>query len=163
MTEQSENGGNFVTVEEAKQQLAIDEGLTIHDARIKRLIGAAIDMAQNYTQRSLGELLELDSPSDSSALPLPDPKDSPSLNGYINLLLDADPSIDYSQWSPGQWHAYWAANPIMMDQAQPLRRDVKEAILLFVECLFDRNIDNIPILKQMGYDMLQPYRIAMGV
>lgn len=163
MTQASETGANYISLDEIKQQLAIDEGLSIHDTRLKFLIGVAIDWAQNYTQRSLGELLELDSPSDSSARPLPNPVDSPSLQRFIDLRLDENPEFDMQFWTPDQWRRYWANNPIQMDASMPLRRDVKQAIMLKVEVLFDRNIQNMKLLEDMAETMLFPYRIAMGV
>jgi Phage gp6-like head-tail connector protein len=164
MSQASETGGNYVTLEEAKGQLSIDPGLTIHDVRIKRLIGSAIDMAEDYTNRSLGELLELNSPTDSSAVPLPNPKDSPNCEQVeANRLFDFDPTVDTSLWTPQQWHAYWRDNPIQQDQSMSLRRPVKEAILLFVEVLFDRNPQTMKDLEAMAYRRLDPYRIAIGV
>jgi hypothetical protein len=164
MSQASETGGNYVTLEEAKSQLALDDGITVHDARIKRLIGAAIDMAEDYTNRSLGELLELNSPSDSSAVPLPNPKDSPSCwQAEANRLFDLDPTIDAALWTPEQWHEYWRKNPIQQDQSMSLRRPVKEAILLLVEVLFDRNPQTMKDLTAMAYNLLSPYRIAQGV
>lgn len=158
MTQQSENGGNYITLTEAKEQLAIDEGLTIHDDRIKRLIGTVIDWAENLTQRSLGELLELNSPTDSSAVPLPDPKDSPSFP-----RVDEPIELDRSTWTDEQWREYWANNPILVDSSKSLRRDVKEALLLKLESLFDRNPETMGPLAELAVEMIWPYRKGMGV
>lgn len=159
----SETGATYITLDEAKSQLGVDPDLTVDDARIQRLIGAAIDWAENFTQRSLGELLELNSPTDSSATPLPNPKDSPSWANGRQLPWDQDPSVDFSLWTPDQWHDYWRQNPVQVDASAPLRRDVKEAILLKLETLYDRNVDNMALLETTALNMLQPYRIAMGV
>jgi Phage gp6-like head-tail connector protein len=163
MSQQSETGSNYVTLEEAKSQLALDDGITIHDARIQRLIGAAIDWAEDYTNRSLGELMVLDSPADSSARPLPNPVDSPSIQPCVNQLFDPWPDVDSSLWTPDQWREYWRLNPIQQDQSKSLRRPVKEAILLKIECLFDRNTDTMDKLEAVALRMLDPYRIAIGV
>lgn len=163
----------YISLSEAKAQLSIDDGLTIHDTRIDMLIGAAVDWAENYTQRSLGELMELDSPTDSSAVPLPEPKDSPhfvpppgvppaidvtAIEGGFPLYMD-----DNDQWTEEQWKRYWANNPMLKDDAKPLRRDVKAAILLQIELLFDRNMDNFTTLETRAEQLLAPYRIGMGV
>ena len=145
----------YISLAEAKGQLSIDEGLTLHDDRIKFLIGAAIDWAENFTQRSLGELLELNSPADSSAVALPDPKDSPN--------FVAPPVAGWDSWGDGEWRSWWAANPIMGSDAKPLRRDVKAAVLMRLELLFDRNVDNWELIEQTTEQMLTPYRIGMGV
>jgi hypothetical protein len=157
----------YITLEEAKDQLAIDYGLTIHDQRILRIIGGATDWAENFTQRSLGELLELNSPADSNAVPLPDPKDSPHRPPVWIEPGDQPFPIDgiggNEDWTAEQWAAHWKANPIMQDDSKPLRRDVKEAILLKIEILFDRNIDNMALLETTAENLLWPYRIGMGV
>lgn len=152
----------YISLTEAKEQLSLDEGLKLHDARINRLIGAAIDWAESFTGRSLGELLELNSPSDESAVPLPDPKDSPSFTGEAGVGLDV--ALDGREnWDEHTWRNFWRNNPILRDDSQSLRRDVKEAILMRIELLFDRNTDNWELLDKTSTDMLFPYRIGMGV
>lgn len=153
----SSTGATYITLAEVKSQLAIDPDLVVDDARLTRLIGVAIDWAENYTQRSLAELLVLDSPTDSSASPAPNPKDSPAWRGRRDLEFDA------GSWTPDEWCTYWAANPIQQDQSSALRRDVKEALLLKIETLYDRNVDNMALLETTALNMLFPYRIAMGV
>lgn len=155
----------YISLAEAKGQLSIDADLTIHDDRIEFLIGSAIDWAENFTQRSLGELLELNSPADTIAVPLPDPKDSPTWsppatwpgpNGVIGVE-------GWQGWDEKTWRNYWKNNPILQDDAKPLRRDVKAAILLKLELLFDRNVDNWELIQSTAESMLFPYRIGMGV
>jgi hypothetical protein len=166
----------LITLTEAKQQLSIDDGLTIHDARIEMLIGAATDWAQNYTQRSLGELLELDSPADSGTSPVPDPVDSPTFipvlpaapdqlaEGLTGIVGGVPMAMDDNDvWTEDSWRRYWANNPILSDSSKPLRRDVKAAILLQVELLFDRNTDNFELLEQRAEQLLAPYRVGLGV
>lgn len=152
----------YISLTEAKDQLSIDDGLTIHDARIERLIGAAIDWAENFCGRSLGELMELDSPSDASAVPLPEPVDSPSF-----VIAPADAGVvgvqGWAYWDEKTWRDYWKNNPILANDAKPLRRDVKEAILMKIEQMFDRNTDNWQLLESTTESMLFPYRIGMGV
>lgn len=149
---------NFVTLQQAKDQLSIDEGFTLHDARITFLIAASIAWAQNYTQRNIGELMQLASPV-SSPTALPDPLDSP------------DPRARYIE--PGDRDYAWidapsnaspfVPNPIQQDQSASDRTDVQAAILLHVELLFDRNVDNWELLQQTAESLLDPYRIGMGV
>jgi len=154
----------YISLIEAKEQLSIDEGLTMHDARINRLIGAAIDWAESFTGRSLGELMELSSPSDESAVPLPEPKDSPSFTGPEQEGIGLDVAVDGREhWDERTWQNFWRNNPILRDDSQSLRRDVKEAILMRIELLFDRNTDNWDLLDKTSTDMLFPYRIGMGV
>jgi len=164
----------FVTLTQAKEHLSIDQGLTVHDVRVQDCIDGAVDYAENYTQRSLGELLELNSPTDSSAVPLPDPKDSPASIDFDFIATTSsqwgstfDWTIGVDQWGGDQTQAYWAAflaaNPAMQDQSKPLRRDVRQAILLQVEIMFDRNVANYQMLTQARDALLQPYRIALGV
>ena len=152
----------YITLTEAKAQLSIDESNTYFDVRVQDLIGAAIDWAENFTNRSLGELLELNSPADSTAVPLPNPKDSPTPHHFwFN-----EQWVDTSFWTPDEWQIYWhkhPVNPVQEDQSQPLRRDVKAAILLYLETLFDRNVENMALLEKRATDMLWPYRIALGV
>lgn len=158
------NLGTYVTLEDAKEQLSIDESLTIHDVRIKKLIGAAEDWAENFTQRSLGELMELDSPRDSDQTALPDPVDSPHKPPWNCALPEPDwLGWPQSTWTVQHWQMYWANNPIHKDQSKPLRRDVYAGILLYMESLFDRNTDNFVLLQKRAEDLLWPYRIALGV
>jgi hypothetical protein len=159
------NGSEYITLEEAKEQLAIDDGLTIHDQRILRCIGAAIDYAENYTGRSLCQLMELTTPTDSSVVACQDPVDSPNIwrAAHQNLFDQDDPTLDFPFWSAEQTRAYWADNPIRMDHSQSLRRDVKEAILLKMEVLFDRNPETMVMFNNAVDSALFPYRIALGV
>jgi len=149
----------YITLAEAKDQLSIDYSNTTWDERIANLIGASIDWAENFLNRSLGEMLELDSPTDSSAVPVPNPVDSPDLQRY---WMDGA-WVDAGQWTPDQWREYWQQNPVMEDHSAPLRRDLKAGILLYLETLFDRNPENMEILEQRATDMLWPYRIDLGV
>jgi hypothetical protein len=158
----------YISLDEAKGQLSVDAGLTIHDQRIALLIGAAIDWAENFTQRSLGELEELDSPRDSEAEPLPDPKDSPQFEGNPNLtaqvgFVGVEGFRGDLGWTEKNYLDYWAHNPLAVDSSRPLRRDVKAAILLKIEVLFDRNTDNWELIEDTAESMLFPYRVAMGV
>lgn len=164
----TQHGNTYVSLSEAKAQLRIDEGLTIHDAEIERLIGAAIDWAENYTNRSLGELMELDSPRDSSAVPLPDPKDSPGLAGFpANAIFPLDASFDWGidpdLWRPLQWQCYYQNNPIQIDQSRPLRRDAHAAILIYMQVLFDRDPVTMDDQVKFAQNMIWPYRINLGV
>jgi len=162
----------FITLTEAKEHLSIDPGLTVHDKRINRLIGASIDWAENYTQRSLGELLQLDSPRDSLAVPEADPVESPNVDP--DFLATAalwgsgyDWSLSTDQWQPGQFKCYWAnylaKNPVLEDHSHPERRDVQQACLMMVELMFDRNVANFEDLTNAAQNLLWPYRIGMGV
>jgi hypothetical protein len=158
----------YISLDDVKDQLSIDEGLTIHDRRLQLLIGAAIDWAENFTGRSLGELLELDSPADSDAVPLPDPKDSPTFERARDQNPDGEfPGVvavnGWADWDEKTWRDYWSNNPILKNDAKPLRRDVHAAVLLKIETLFDRNPDNYLLLTQTAEAMLFPYRIGMGV
>lgn len=159
----SPSGANpYISLEEAKEQLAIDVSLTLHDKRINRLIGAAIDWAENFTGRSLGELMELDTPSDGVAVPLPEPKDSP----HFVVNPNADPFVigaGGANFNEKNWENFYQNNPIDKADPAPLRRDIKEAILLRIELLFDRNVDNWELIDKTTTDMLFPYRIGMGV
>lgn len=153
----------YVTVDEAKGQLSIDAGLDIHNDRIELLIGAAEDWAENYTQRELGELMVLDSPSDDSQHPLPDPVD-PIKNWPDRFPRPSYLDCPISEWMPADFRHYWAhVGPVELGTAKPLRRDVKAAILLKVESLFDRNTDNWQLLEKTAMTMLDPYRIGLGV
>jgi hypothetical protein len=153
----------YISLTEAKDQLSIDAGLTEHDARITRLIGAAIDWAENFCGRSLGQLLELNSPADSPTTPLPEPTDSPHYSSppYLSGVVGLQ---GWSEgWTMRDWQDYYRNNPLLANYARPLRRDVKEAILMRVELLFDRNTDNWELLDKTSTDMLMPYRLGMGV
>ena len=162
----------YVSLADAKAQLSIDDSLTIHDRRISLLIGAAEDWAENFTQRSLAELMTLDSPTDSGVTAVPDPKDSPIVGGDGPLWnsLYAAPSwlnSPQAQWTAQNWQYYWGnwntGNPVATDHSRPLRRDVYSAILLWLETLFDRNTDNTELLQNQAMAMLMPYRQALGV
>jgi hypothetical protein len=154
----------YISLTEAKGQLSIDADLTIHDDRIQFLIGSAIDWAENFTQRSLGELLELNSPADTIAVPLPDPKDSPSWSPPTTWPLAGVIGVEgWQNWDEKTWRDFWKNNPILQDDAKPLRRDVKAAILLKIELLFDRNVDNWELIENTACTLLFPYRIGMGV
>lgn len=148
----------YITLQEAKDQLSIDYSNTTWDQRIADLIGASIDWAENFLNRSLGEMLELDSPTDESAVPEPDPKDSPNFTYWMNGAW-----VDTSRWSAEEWGEYWQKNPAMEDHSQPLRRDLKAGILIYLETLFDRNVENMVILEKRATDLLWPYRIDLGV
>lgn len=159
----------YITLQEAKDQLGIDAGLTIDDAKISAMIGASIDWAENYTSRSLGELLELDSGIDSTTTPQPDPVDSPTPGAWRSRVGQEeygggfDWTLESIVWTPDQWRHYWAKNPIQQDHSHALRRDVKAAILIYLETLYDRNPENFALLERRATDMLWPYRIALGV
>ena len=150
----------YISLEEAKDQLSIDYSNTTWDNRLALLIGSCIDRAENFLNRSLGELLLLDSPSDASATPQPNPVDSPRYSFWAGGQW-----IDTEEWTEDQWAGYWRANPnpAMEDHSQALRRDLKAGILLYLETLFDRNPDNFALLEQRATDMLWPYRIDLGV
>lgn len=163
----------FISLEDAKDHLGIDEGLTVHDRRINRCILGAIAAAENYTQRSLSELV-INSGADSTGAPFaPDPKDSPSLMS-VNFLATADSwgagydwSLGYDAWSPDQYQCYWAAylkaNPALQDDSNPSREDARQACLLKMEMMFDRNIANFTDLEAAFKCLLDPYRIGLGV
>jgi hypothetical protein len=155
----------YVTLSEARAQVSVDAGLTMYDERIELLVGAAEDWAENYTQRSLAELMTLDSPADESQTPLPEPVDP------IQNWPDCFPRPDYLSlqivdWVPDNFRHYWAhvaPGPVELGTAKPLRRDVKAAILLKFETLFDRNVDNTELLEKAAMAMLDKYRIGLGV
>jgi hypothetical protein len=48
----------WVSLEEAKEQVAIEVDETLHDARLARLIAAAERWAEGFLNRSLGDLVE---------------------------------------------------------------------------------------------------------
>ena len=154
----------YVTLADAKDHLSIDAGLTVHDVQLTKIIGAAEDWAENFTQRSLGELMDLDSPRDSDAVPLPNPVDSPALPTWPPSVPQPDwLSFPQSIWTTQQWQTYWAVNPIHQDHSKPLRRDVYNGILLKIQALFDRNSDDMKLLEDAAENMLWPYRIGLGV
>lgn len=49
---------SFVTLEEAKDQCAVDHDVTLHDARLNRLIASAETWASNFLNRPLSDLVE---------------------------------------------------------------------------------------------------------
>jgi hypothetical protein len=155
----------YITLAQAKTQLAIDQSDDTHDTQLADLIGASIDWAENMLNRSLGELLELDSPRDSTAVPLPNPVDSPAGEMMRDRFLFWSDGewIDTSTWGIDEWKDYWQKNPVQEDHSQALRRDLKAGILLYLETLFDRNPVNMMLLEKRATDLLWPYRIAMGV
>jgi len=154
----------FITLQNAKDQLSIDAGLTLHDDRITDLIGAAIDWAENFCGRSLGQLLPLSTPSDGAATALPEPVDSPFFNSPTeNMDVGVEGFSDWQYWDERTWASYYRNNPLLQNNAATLRRDIKQAILMRVELLFDRNVDNWELLDKTSTDMLFPYRIGMGV
>jgi hypothetical protein len=161
----------FITLQDAKDQLSIDEGLTIHDRRIQLLINAAVSWAENYTQRSIGQLMELDSPPADEGVPLPNPVDSPAKDGVFvepgdrPFVIGGLPGIPGSgNWTDEQWRDHWKnQNPIMQDDSDAKRSDIKSAILLKIEQLFDRNTETWQLLEDTALQMLTPYRIGMGV
>lgn len=160
----------YITLVQAKAQLRVDEGITVDDDLITDLIGAAIDWAENYTNRSLGELLEVNSPLDSAATPIEDPKsrwpdgcpsDAHVWDFYANEWCDT------SLWQRGNWTSYWARNPQntfnQADDASPLRRDVKNALLMWIESRYDKNPENFVLLQTAAENQLWPYRKALGL
>lgn len=160
----------YITLAQAKSQLRIDDGLTADDDMIAGLIGSAIDWAENYTNRSLAELLEINSPADSTAIAESDPKTSwpdgcPS-DAHV-WDFHANEWCDTSLWQRGNWTSFWARNPQntfqQTDDALPLRRDVKNALLLWIESRYDKNPDNFVMLQTAAENQLWPYRKAMGV
>lgn len=156
----------FITLGDAKGQLSIDDDLTLHDVRIQDLIGAAIDWAENFCGRSLGQLLPLSSPSDGAAVALPEPVDSPAFNnslGWENPDIGVEGFNDWRYWDERTWARYYRNNPLLQNNAATLRRDLKQAILMRIEIFFDRNVDNWALLDKTSTDMLFPYRIGMGV
>jgi hypothetical protein len=163
---------DYITLNQAKAQLNIDLGLTVDDDKITDLIGAAIDWAENDTNRSLSELLELNSPDDSKAVPVADPK---------SLWPEGCPSnshvwdfyglrwVDTASWMQSDYRAFWATNPQYQpgfeqrDDALPLRRDVKNALLMWIESRYDKNPENFLMLQTAAEQQLWPYRKALGV
>lgn len=155
----------YISLSEAKRQLRIDDDLTIHDAEISMLIGAAIDWAENYTNRSLGELLELNSPADSSAIPVPDPPQNACPGAGFEWDAGILDWVDTSGWGGEDFRSFWARNPppAQLDDALPLRRDVKAALLFYVQILFDRDPAIADKQTLQAQNMIWPYRRAMGV
>jgi hypothetical protein len=149
---------DFISLQAAKDQLSIDAGLTVHDARITFLIAASIAWAQNYTQRNIGELMQLAAPV-TPPVTLPDPLNTPDPRARF-----VEPGDDYAwQTVVNPATTPIVPNPIQTDQSLSDRTDVQAAILLHVELLFDRNVDNIELLEATAERLLDPYRIAMGV
>ncbi|HEY4970957.1 MAG TPA: head-tail connector protein [Steroidobacteraceae bacterium] len=167
----------LISLTEAKEQLSIDEGLTVHDARIQRLIGAAIDWAENFCGRSLGQLMPLpassqaSSPNDPAAFgasPAAEPLDSPTWSAGVAGsdgagIIGIEGFNDWQYWDEKTWADYYQNNPLLVNAAATLRRDLKEAILMRIELMFDRNVDNWELLDKTTTDMLMPYRQGMGV
>jgi hypothetical protein len=155
----------YITLNQAKAQLNVDLGVTADDDKIQDMIGAAIDWAENYTNRSLGEMLELNSPPDDIAKPIPDPtwpEGRPS-NAHV-WDRDVNLWVDTGFWGQDDYRVWWARFPSgERDDALPLRRDVKQAILMYVETLYDRNPENFTLLESRAQNMLWPYRRALGV
>lgn len=160
----------YIDPADAKDHLGIDEGLTIHDRRIGQCIRGAEDWAENYTNRSLSELMLLDSPQDANlapievpALPTGDPVACwPQGIAYPSYL-----TTPVSDWLPSNFRHYWAhVGPTPSpnrDDSKPLRGDAYMAMLLYMETLFDRNTDNLVLLQKRAESMLDPYRIGLGV
>jgi hypothetical protein len=160
----------YITLAQAKAQLRVDDGITADDQLITDLIGASIDWAENYTNRSLGELLEIDSPADSAAIPITDPKSQwpegcPSEShiwDFAALIW-----VDTATWQRGNWTSFWARNPQYVydnrDDALPLRRDIKNALLMWIESRYDKNPENFVMLQTAAENQLWPYRKALGV
>jgi hypothetical protein len=158
----------FITLTEAKEQLSIDEGLTIHDQRVMMLIRAAISWAENYTQRNLSQLMVLDSPPNDSGVPAPSPIDSPRGDARFvdpgERQFDIGGLGDTTGWTDEDWRSHWrSTNPIQQDYSDPTREDIKAAILMKIEQLFDRNVANMQLLEETAQQMLSPYRVGQGV
>ena len=151
----------LITLAEAKAQISMDEGFTADDARLTLLIGTVIDWAQNFTQRPLGELLVLATPADADAVPLADPVAPLPVASVFGTVSDiVGGSYD---WSTAQWLSFLDSDPRLHDRSVALRRDVKAACLLQLELLYDRNVDNFDLLNVRSHDLLQPYRMGLGV
>lgn len=153
----------YITLKQAKDHLGLEESFTYHDDRVADCIGAAIDWAEDYTQRSLGQLLQLDSPRDSTATAV----DEKFLTTASEWGSGYDWTLEYSAWPPQQFRCYWAAYlqryPAMNDQSQSLRRNVRQAILIKMEQMFDRDPSVYKDLEDACTNLIFPYRIAMGV
>jgi len=157
----------YISLSAAKRQLRIDEGNQLHDIEIQDAIDGAVDWAENYTNRSLSELVELNSPPDSAATPVADPAKPSGLSDDFIFDRSSLDWVDTSGWRQANYRAYWANNPGVefgrSDESLPLRRDLKMGILLYMQTLFDRNIEDLPLLEKRAKDLLWPYRKAMGV
>lgn len=157
----------YISLSAAKRQLRIDDANQLHDIEIQDAIDGAVDWAENYLNRSLGELVELNSPPDSAATPIADPAKPSGLGDDFIFDRSCNDWVDTSLWRHSHYRAYWANNPGvqfgMRDDSQPLRRDLKMGVLLYMQTLFDRNIEDLPLLEKRAMDLLFPYRKAMGV
>jgi hypothetical protein len=160
----------YITLSQAKLHLRVDEGLTVDDDLITDLIGSAIDWAENYTNRSLAELLEIDSPADSIAIAMADPKTSwPEGCPSDSHVWDFQRLewCDTTSWASGDFRSFWARNPQyafeQRNDALPLRRDAKNALLLWIQSRYDRNPDSMALLETAAQNQLWPYRKALGV
>lgn len=164
----------YITLAQAKSALRIDPGLTVDDQYITDLIGAAEDWAENFTNRSLAQLMQFtNSPTDSGVSPAPEPIDSPAGDaGWVDPAgLDWGGGFDWtlgiSSWSAEQliWANSVNSNPVQSDASvtSRQRRDVHAAILLYLTTLYDQDVATIELLEQRATDMLWPYRIGLGV
>lgn len=79
----------YISLEEAREQCGIDPDMAFHDARLTRLIKAAVDWAENFTERDLAEMV-LDSPQDSPGSGLKEDVKS-ALLLHIESEFDRDP------------------------------------------------------------------------
>lgn len=147
----------FITLEQAKDQLNIDAGLTVYDNRINDLIGATTDWVENFTNRNLAELLELPVDSPAITLAAPDPAEPRDWGGGYNWFSASE------LWLEDQWRFWWTCQQQDDSRVARKRRDVRAAALLYLETLFDRNIDNFKLLERRATDMLWPYRVGLGV
>lgn len=157
----------YISLTEAKRQLRIDDANQLHNDEIQMSIDGAVDWAENYTNRSLSELVELNSPPDSAATPVADPPKPDGLSDDFIWDRSCSNWVDTSGWRQANYRAHWANNPGLSfgsaDQSLPLRRDLKMGVLLYMQTLFDRNIEDLPLLEKRAMDLLWPYRKAMGV
>ena len=155
--------GTYIQIEDALAQLSLDEGLqAVYERRVNLLIGGAEDWAENFTERTLGELMILDNQAkDSNAKATPDPKQYRWAESDLRPRWYDEPC---EGWQPENWRYYWQCNPIQgTSDTGPARRDIYCAILLYMESLFDRNTDNFELLEQRAISLLMPYRRGMGV
>lgn len=157
----------YISLSAAKRQLRIDDANQLHDIEIQDAIDGAVDWAENYTNRSLSELAELNSPPDSAAVPVADPPKPSGLSEDFIFDRSCGDWVDTSLWRQAQFRAFWANNPGVAfgtsDESMPLRRDARMGVLWYMQTLFDRNIEDIPLLEKRAQDLLWPYRKAMGV
>lgn len=164
----------YIPLDQAKAALRVDAGLTVDDDYIIALIGAAEDWAENFTNRSLAQLMQFtNSPTDSGLSPAPEPIDSPAGNAAWRdpAALDWGGGFDWTlgvgDWSLAQqtWAANVNANPVQSDASivSRQRRDVRAAILLYLTTLYDQDVATIELLEQRATDMLWPYRLGLGV